>query len=91
MAREIGTRAQIALLLYSTLNVVLFTAGVYVVMLSPTLNAYAGFWLAGIVAASVIVTAPIAWGLAPRLNADYWRKKMLANPSPLASAPTREF
>ncbi|HEY5504382.1 MAG TPA: hypothetical protein VIK28_04425, partial [Sedimentisphaerales bacterium] len=29
MAREIGTRAQIALLLYSTLNVVLFTAGVY--------------------------------------------------------------
>lgn len=91
MARKIGTRTQISLLLYTTINLASFTAGVYAVMLWPTLNADAGFWIAVVVAASLVVAAPIAWCLASCLRTDYWRKKMVAEPSPLTSAPTREF
>jgi len=88
MAREIGTRAQIALLLYTTLNVLVFTAGIYVVMLSPRLNEDAGFWIAAVVAASLVVTAPVAWCAAACCPAA-WRKKIVAERSPLADAPTR--
>ena len=91
MPREIGMRAQIALLFYSTLNVAVFTVVVYVVMLAPTLNERAGFWIAVSMAASLIVTAPIAWCLATCLRSDYWRKKMVAERSLLADAPTRPF
>lgn len=81
-------RAQIALLFYTTLNVAVFTVAVYIVMLWPTLNEHAGFWIAVIMAASLILTAPLAWALAPRVRPG-WRKKITAVPSPLAKAPTR--
>ena len=88
MPREFGTRTQIALLIYSTLNIAVFTAGIYVVMLSPALHADAGLWIAGIVAASLIVTAPLAWCAAACWPAA-WRRKVVAERSPLANAPTR--
>lgn len=88
MPREIGTRAQIALLLYSTLNVAVFTVVVYVVMLSPALNERAGLWIAVGVAASLVVTAPLAWCAAACCPSS-WRKKIVAERSPLADAPTR--
>ncbi|HVZ53783.1 MAG TPA: hypothetical protein VG986_17580 [Pseudolabrys sp.] len=90
MSREIGTRAQVALLLYSTVNVALFTLGVYVVMLNPSLTEHAGFWIAVIVGAALLVTAPFAWCMASCMCGDRWRKKMVAVRSPLANAPTRE-
>jgi len=90
MAREFGTRTQIALLLYSTLNIALFTAGVYIVMLNPSLTEEAGFWIAVIVVAGLLVTAPFAWCMASCLCGDRWRKKFVAVRSPLAHAPTRE-
>ena len=89
MARKIGSRTQVSLLLYSTINLASFTAGVYAVMLWPTLNADSGFWLSVIVAVSLIVAAPVAWCLAACLPAK-WRHKIVAEPSPLASAPTRD-
>ena len=91
MPREIGTRAQIALLLYSTINVALFTVGVYVVMLSPALTENAGYWIALIVGASLLVTAPFAWCLASCMCGDRWTKKIVAKPSPLANTPSREI
>ena len=90
MTREIGTRTQIALLLYSALNVALFTAGVYVVMLNPSLTDEAGFWIAVIVAASLLITAPFAWCMASCLCGNRWRDKFVAVRSPHANAPTRE-
>jgi hypothetical protein len=86
MAQKIATRTQISLLLYTTINLASFTAGVYLVMLWPTLNNHAGFWITVVVAASLIVAAPIAWALAARVPAK-WQKKMVAEPSPLAGAP----
>jgi len=88
MAR--GIRAQIALLTYSTLNIIVFTAAVYAVSMFPPLTPNAGFWMMAIMAASLVVTAPVAWCVGACFPAE-WRKTILAEPSPLASAPTREF
>ena len=86
----IGIRAQIALLFYSTVNVVVFTAAVYAVAMFPPLTPNAGFWLMAIMAASLAVTAPVAWCVGACLPAE-WRKLILAERSPQATAPTREF
>jgi hypothetical protein len=91
MTFDTSTRTQIAALLYSMTNAVLFGAGLIVVLMVPVLNANAGFWIASVVVASLIVAAPFAWFIAPRLRARFWRRRLLASPSPLASAPTREF
>jgi hypothetical protein len=89
MARTIGTRAPIALLFYTTVNIILFTAAVYAVAIFPPLQQNAGFWLAVFVGASLIVTAPLAWCIGGCLLPGAWRKKFLAEPSPRASEPTR--
>lgn len=91
MTRDTWTRTQIAALVYSMTNGLMFSAGLIVVLMVPTLNANAGWWISVVVAASVILAAPFAWFIAPRLRARFWRRKLLAKSSPLASAPTREF
>lgn len=90
MPREMGLRAQIALLLFTTLNVAVFTVAVYIVMLSPTLNEHAGFWLTLTMAASVLITAPLAWCAASCCPVGL-RKKIVAERSPLSDAPSRTF
>jgi len=89
MAREIGFRAQVALLFYSTVNVVLFTAAIYAVTLFPPLMPNAGFWITVFTAASLIVTAPVAWYVGGCVPAALCTK-ILARPSPLATAPSRD-
>ena len=88
MARTIAPRTQVSLLLYTTINLASFTVGVYLVMLTPQLTGHAGYWIAAIVAASLVLSAPLAWWLATRLP-DRWRAKAVAKPSPLADAPSR--
>ena len=82
MTRETATRAQIALLIYSMTNGVIFGAGVILVLTWPALSADAGFWISAIVAASIILAAPIAWRIAPRLRARYWQRKSRRNHNP---------
>jgi hypothetical protein len=79
MTRETATRAQIALLIYLMTNSVLFGAGVILVLTWPPLNADAGFWISVVVAASVILAAPIAWWIAPRMRASYWQRRSSAD------------
>ncbi len=86
-----AVRTQIAALVYSMTNGVLFGTGLIVVLMVPALNANAGFWIVMVVVASLILAAPFAWLIAPRLRARYWRQRLLAIPSPLASVATREF
>ena len=90
MKLEAGIRTQIAVLIYSMTNAVMFGAGLSFVLMVPALNADAGFWISAVVVASLILAAPFAWVVAPRLRARYWRQKLLAMPSRLASAPTRD-
>jgi hypothetical protein len=85
-----GKRAQIALLFYSTFNIVVFTAAVYATSLFPPLTANAGFWLAAIMVVSLTVSAPVAWCLGACLPRE-WHDKLLAKRSPLSHAPAREI
>ena len=88
MPLKIAGPAQIALLFYTTVNIVLFTAAVYAVAIFPPLERNAGFWLALFTVASLLVTAPVAWCLGACVP-DAWRRKIVADPSPLAGEPTR--
>jgi hypothetical protein len=84
MTRETRTRVQIAILIYSMANGVLFGAGLIFVLTLPVLSADAGFWISVVVGVSLILAAPIAWWIAPRLRARYWR-------APLVGSATRQF
>lgn len=85
-----GVRAQVALVFFTTLNVAVFTVAVYIVMLSPTLNDHAGYWLIVSMLGSAAITWPLCWALAPRVNGKL-KKKIVAEPSPLAHEPSRSF
>ena len=79
MTRETATRAQIALLIYSMIQGVLFGAGVILVLTWPALSADAGIWISVVVAASFILAAPLAWWGAPRMRARSWRRRIAAD------------
>ena len=85
MTEETSTRVQIAALIYSMTGSVLFGAGLILVLTLPVLNADAGFWISVVVGASLALAAPIAWWMAPRLRARYWRP-MATNDLPDRSA-----
>jgi hypothetical protein len=90
MTQESATRAQIALLIYLMTNGVLFGAGVILVLTWPALSGDPGFWIAVVVAASFILAAPIAWWVAPRMRARYWRRRAAADHASLVGSATRQ-
>jgi hypothetical protein len=59
--------------IYSMVNAVLFGAGLIFVL--PGLSADAGFWISVVVGASLILAAPIAWWIAPRLCAHFGNRR----------------
>jgi membrane protein implicated in regulation of membrane protease activity len=69
------TRLQIAALLAMMINAVLFGAGVVAVLTVPALNAHAALALPLVIILSFVLTPPIAWVLAPRLRARFWRQR----------------
>ena len=79
MTRETWTRTRIAGLVFMMTNGVLFGAGLIVVLMVPALNANSGFWIAVVIAASLILAAPFAWAIAPRLRAPYGQRRIAAN------------
>jgi len=52
------TRAQIAALIYSMTNGVLFGVGIILVLTLPALSANSGFWISVVVGMSVILALP---------------------------------
>jgi len=79
MQREPKTRVGIAALIYSMTNAVLFGIGLITILTVPALGTNAAFWIPVVVAGSFILAAPIAWEIAPRLRARYWRKRSAAH------------
>jgi hypothetical protein len=75
MDHDTATRARIAALIYTMTNAVVFGAGLILVMTVPALNANAAIWIPAVVIASLILAAPAAWIIAPRLRARYWRHR----------------
>jgi hypothetical protein len=70
-------RLRIAVLIYSMTNAVIFGAGIITVLNVSALSANAYIWIPVVVVASLILAAPIAWLIAPRLQARYdrWHTK----------------
>ena len=67
-------RLRIAALIYSMTNAVVFGAGIITVMNVSALRVDAYFWIPVVVVVSLILAAPIAWLIAPRLQARYDRR-----------------
>ena len=73
---QTGTRnrRRIAVLIYSMTNAVIFGAGLITVLNVSALRVNAHIWIPIVVVASLILAAPIAWLIAPRLQARYDRR-----------------
>lgn len=70
-----SNRFRIAALVYMMTNAVLFGIGMVSIMTIPALARNAMDWVPIAVVASFILAAPIAWWIAPRLRARYWRHR----------------
>lgn len=68
------TRLQIAVLVFMMVQAVLFGIGMVGILATP-LNANAMTAIPYMIVATFIVSAPIAWLIAPRLQARYWRRQ----------------
>ena len=68
-----STRFQIALLIFMMANAVVFGVGIVLVLMIPVLAAYAFEAIPAVVLASVLVSAPAAWFIAPTLRSRYQR------------------
>lgn len=85
-----ATRVQIALLFYTTFNILVFTAAIYAATLFPPLLPYAGLTITGIMAAGLIGGLPLAW-LVGKLLPREWHDGLIARQSPLAHEPARDI
>ena len=75
MSEETMMRLRIAALIYPMAGAIIFGVGIVLALTVPALNADAGFWIVIVVVTSIILSAPIAWLIAPRLRARYWRQR----------------
>lgn len=71
-------RLQISAMVFMMVQAVLFGAGLLLILLTPSLNAHAMSTLPGMIALSLLPSALIAWTIAPRLRARYWRARGLS-------------
>lgn len=70
-----SVRFQIAAMVFMMTNAVAFGLGLLPVLLIPSLAQNAFTAVPAVVMASVIVSAPLAWVIAPRLRARFWKER----------------
>lgn len=70
-----SVRFQISAMVFMMVQAVLFGAGLLVILLTPSLNAHAMSTLPEMIGLSLVPSAIIAWLIAPRLRARYWRAR----------------
>jgi hypothetical protein len=80
MLRETKSRAAVAALIYTMTNAVIFGIGLITVLTLPALRDEEVIWIPVVVVASLILAAPAAWVIAPRLRARYWRQRAAERP-----------
>jgi hypothetical protein len=85
MRRSTLTQVALAALVFMMTNAVLFGIGMVAVLTIPTLAPYQDELVPLVVVLSFVLAAPLAWIIAPRLRARYWR----THPADLISGPKR--
>ncbi len=63
-----STRLAISALIYMMVNAVVFGIGAVTVLSIPSLSENATVWLPTVVVASFILSAPLAWFIAPHMR-----------------------
>ncbi len=85
MRRSTLTHLALAALVFMMTNAVLFGIGMVAVLAIPTLAQHQEDLVPAVVVLSFVLAAPLAWIIAPRLRARYWRN----HPADLVSGPKR--
>lgn len=70
-------RLQIAALVYMMVQATVFGAGIVIVLATP-LSAFAMLLVPCVVVVSAVVSAPLAWMIAPRLRSRFGNQVLLA-------------
>ena len=65
MNKNSRARLRVAALIYCVVNAVVFGVGVVSVLSIPAMNPYASFWIPAVVISSFVISAPVAWFIAP--------------------------
>jgi hypothetical protein len=60
-------RLRVAALIYLMVNAVVFGVGIITVLMTPTLAQHAFFWVPTMIVTSFILSAPLAWFIAPSM------------------------
>jgi multidrug efflux pump subunit AcrB len=68
-------RFQIAALVFMMTNAVAFGIGIAPILMIPAFVNHAFEAIPAVVLASVAISAPLSWFIAPRLRARYWRSQ----------------
>jgi hypothetical protein len=67
MTNNTVARVQVAALIYSMVNAIIFGIGLITVLSVPALAAQAFFWIPTVVLTSFLLAAPLCWLIAPML------------------------
>jgi hypothetical protein len=71
---RMSVRLQIAALIYMMVQAVSFGVGTILVLATP-LKAHEMALMPWVIIISAVLSAPVAWYIAPRLRARYWRQR----------------
>ena len=67
MTTDNQARLRVAALIYLMVNAVVFGVGMIAILMTPTLAQHAFFWIPAMIAAGVVLSAPLAWFIAPSM------------------------
>jgi len=70
-------RLQIAALVFLMTSAVAFGVGIVPILMIPAFANHAFESIPAVVLASIAISAPLSWFIAPRLRARYWRTQRL--------------
>ena len=67
MTSDNQARLRVAALIYLMVNAVVFGVGIISVLMTPALAQHAFFWIPAMIVTSFILSAPLAWFIAPTM------------------------
>jgi len=70
-----STRLRLAILIYGMIQGVVFGIGTVLVLAVPSFSEQAMTLMPTVVIFSIVLAAPIAWFMAPRLRLRFWQRR----------------
>lgn len=70
-----STRLRLAILIYGIIQGVVFGIGTVLVLAVPSFSEQAMTLMPTVVIVSIVLAAPIAWFMAPRMRLRFWQRR----------------